>query len=111
MDRAALKIKYDNFKKMNLDLDLTRGKPSVEQLNLSNPLMSILKNQKDFKVEKIDIRNYGEIDGLPLAKKIGSLLRIGNFLVFFLNLQRKLYLSQRKLFYLCLHIKKYYSWF
>ena len=74
MDRAALKIKYDNFKKMNLDLDLTRGKPSVEQLNLSNPLMSNLKNQKDFKVEKIDIRNYGEIDGLPLAKKIGSLL-------------------------------------
>ena len=51
MDRAALKIKYDNFKKMNLDLDLTRGKPSVEQLNLSNPLMSNLKNQKDFKVE------------------------------------------------------------
>ena len=74
MDRAALKIKYDNFKKMNLDLDLTRGKPSVDQLNLSNPLMSNLKNQKDFKVEKIDIRNYGEIDGLPSAKKIGSLL-------------------------------------
>ena len=51
MDRAALKIKYDNFKKMNLDLDLTRGKPSEDQLNLSNPLMSNLKNQKDFKVE------------------------------------------------------------
>mgnify|MGYP001161471754 FL=1 len=74
MDRAALKLKYDNFKKMNLNLDLTRGKPSVDQLNLSNPLMSNLKNQKDFKVEKIDIRNYGEIDGLPSAKKIGSLL-------------------------------------
>ena len=74
MDRAALKLKYDNFKKMNLNLDLTRGKPSEDQLNLSNPLMSNLKNQKDFKVEKIDIRNYGEIDGLPSAKKIGSFL-------------------------------------
>ncbi len=73
-ERIALEKKYNRIKKLKLSLDLTRGKPSVEQLDFSNLLMGNLKNKKDFKLDGTDIRNYGEIDGLLSAKKIGSFL-------------------------------------
>ena len=73
-ERIALEKKYNRIKKLKLSLDLTRGKPSAEQLDFSNLLMGNLKNKKDFKLDGTDIRNYGEIDGLPSAKKIGSFL-------------------------------------
>ena len=73
-ERIALKKKYNRIKKLKLSLDLTRGKPSAEQLDFSNLLMGNLKNKKDFKLDGTDIRNYGEIDGLLSAKKIGSFL-------------------------------------
>ena len=73
-ERIALEKKYNRIKKLKLSLDLTRGKPSAEQLDFSNLLMGNLKNKKDFKLDGTDIRNYGEIDGLLSAKKIGSLL-------------------------------------
>ena len=73
-ERIALEKKYNKIKKLKLSLDLTRGKPSAEQLDFSNLLMGNLKNKKDFKLDGTDIRNYGEIDGLLSAKKIGSFL-------------------------------------
>lgn len=73
-ERIALEKKYNRIKKLKLSLDLTRGKPSEEQLDFSNLLMGNLKNKKDFKLDGTDIRNYGEIDGLLSAKKIGSFL-------------------------------------
>ena len=73
-ERIALEKKYNRIKKLKLSLDLTRGKPSAEQLDFSNLLMGNLKNKKDFKLDGTDIRNYGEIDGLLSAKKIGSFL-------------------------------------
>ena len=69
-ERIALEKKYNRIKKLKLSLDLTRGKPSAEQLDFSNLLMGNLKNKKDFKLDGTDIRNYGEIDGLLSAKKI-----------------------------------------
>ena len=74
VERIALEKKYNRIKKLKLSLDLTRGKPSAEQLDFSNLLMGNLKNKKDFKLDGTDIRNYGEIDGLLSAKKIGSFL-------------------------------------
>ena len=74
IERAELQAKYNSIKKLKLNLDLTRGKPSSDQLNLSNLVMNNLKSKKDFKLDNADIRNYGEIDGLPSAKKLGSLL-------------------------------------
>ncbi len=73
-ERIALEKKYNRIKKLKLSLDLTRGKPSAEQLDFSNLLMGNLKNKKDFKLDGTDIRNYGELDGLLSAKKIGSFL-------------------------------------
>ena len=74
IERAELQAKYNSIKKLKLNLDLTRGKPSSDQLDLSNLVMINLKSKKDFKLDNADIRNYGEIDGLPSAKKLGSLL-------------------------------------
>ncbi len=55
----------------NLNLDMTRGKPSKEQLDLSNKLLSMgLENV--ISADGTDVRNYGGLDGLLEAKKLFS---------------------------------------
>ena len=65
-----LKEQYDSLCKEKNVIDLTRGKPSPEQLNLSEELDGILDG--NFILDGIDIRNYGEIKGLPSARKLGA---------------------------------------
>ena len=72
MKKAELKNIYQNILKQKLDLDLTRGQPSKEQLKLSEPLDQILS--KKFIYEGDDLRNYGLIKGLNSARKLGGLL-------------------------------------
>lgn len=65
-----LQDNYDAFKKRGLKLDLTRGKPSAAQLNLSAELLS-LPGAADYLAEdKIDCRNYGGLQGLAEARKL-----------------------------------------
>lgn len=67
------KEKYDKFKNMNFNLDMSRGKPCSEQLNLSNELLNILKNPEDcISKNKIDCRNYGVNDGIEEIKEFIS---------------------------------------
>ena len=70
--KSELQKKYKAFQKLRLNLDLTRGKPSEEQLDLSNSMLTNLSIARSYKSNGIDIRNYGEIDGLPDAKKLGA---------------------------------------
>lgn len=64
---------YESLKSQGLNLDITRGKPSSEQLSLSNALDGILNG--DYKAEDgTDTRNYGGLDGLPEAKRMGGTL-------------------------------------
>lgn len=65
-----LKEQFDSFCKEKNVIDLTRGKPSPEQLTLSEELDGILNG--NFTQDGIDIRNYGEIKGLPSARKLGA---------------------------------------
>jgi DNA-binding transcriptional MocR family regulator len=67
---------YAALQAMNLALDLTRGKPSAEQLDLSNALLSLPGNDhRD--AEGTDTRNYGGLHGLPELRAIfGELLGI-----------------------------------
>lgn len=61
---------YDAFKARGLKLDLTRGKPSPAQLNLSNALLS-LPGSDDYLAEGVtDTRNYGGLQGLGEARKL-----------------------------------------
>ena len=55
-----------------LNLDLTRGKPGTDQLDLSNDLDGVLQGQ--FRADGTDLRNYGGLDGLPGAKALGATL-------------------------------------
>jgi DNA-binding transcriptional MocR family regulator len=67
-----LQENYDAFKAKGLKLDLTRGKPSAAQLDLSNALLSLPGGQ-DFLAEgAIDTRNYGGLQGLIEARRLFS---------------------------------------
>ncbi|MDD4315970.1 MAG: aminotransferase, partial [Clostridia bacterium] len=58
---------YNSFKAMGLNLDMSRGKPCKEQLDLSNGMLDVL-NSTTTDFSKPDYRNYGLVDGAPEAK-------------------------------------------
>lgn len=66
-----LTAEYKSFQAQDLKLDLTRGKPSSEQLSLSDSLDGILTG--NYKNEDgTDTRNYGGIDGIIEMKRLGA---------------------------------------
>ncbi|UTA48775.1 aminotransferase [Simiduia sp. 21SJ11W-1] len=68
---AQLSADYEAIVARKLSLDLTRGKPSAEQLSLADALDGILKgNYKS--ADGTDTRNYGGGDGLPEARALGA---------------------------------------
>jgi DNA-binding transcriptional MocR family regulator len=75
MTPAQAKAEYDAFMKLGLKLDMSRGKPAPEQLDLS---MELLQGMTAFKAEDgTDTRNYGGVAGLPEARALmGSLLDV-----------------------------------
>ena len=74
--RAELKAAYRKYQDMELSLNMSRGKPCKEQLDLSMELMDILNSDSDLACEDgTDCRNYGVLDGLPEAKElIGAMM-------------------------------------
>lgn len=69
--QRVLQESYDQIKDVRLNLDITRGKPSAEQLDLSNELDGIL--QGFFLLQDgSDVRNYGGILGIPEARQLGA---------------------------------------
>lgn len=68
-----LKRIYDNYAAHPLNLNIKRGIPSKEQLQLSGPMLGLLSSPNDFLSQgTIDIRNYGELTGIHEAKKLFS---------------------------------------
>ena len=68
---AVLTKEYEAAKAKGLKLDMSRGKPSKAQLELSMEMMDVLKGDSDLKCETgVDCRNYGVIDGIPEAKRL-----------------------------------------
>jgi len=69
----ALKVAYENVKAKGLKLDISRGKPCTEQLNLSDGMLKYVQTAEDCRAENgFDCRNYGLFDGVPEAKKLFS---------------------------------------
>lgn len=70
-EKTTLEKLYIGFKERELNLDMSRGKPGQEQLNLSDEMMDVLNSSSDFKAENgFDCRNYGLVDGIPEAKRL-----------------------------------------
>ncbi|GIN89451.1 putative aminotransferase [Siminovitchia terrae] len=75
---AELLRKYDSLKAKKLSLDMSRGKPCPEQLDLSMDLLDIASSKELLRAnESLDIRNYGGVEGLIEAKKLfGQILHV-----------------------------------
>lgn len=65
-EKAELEKRYNDFKAKNLKLDMSRGKPGSDQLDLSNELNAV----SDYTENGVDLRNYGMMDGTPACKKL-----------------------------------------
>jgi len=68
---ADLHAQYEQIKQQKLALDITRGKPSAEQLSLANGMNTILGND-ELVFAGTDLRNYGGLEGIPAARKLGA---------------------------------------
>ena len=69
--QAELTKEFEDVKAKGLSLDMSRGKPGTDQLNLSMAMMDVLHGGADMKCETgVDCRNYGVIDGIPEAKRL-----------------------------------------
>ena len=64
---AALQTAFEDLKAQGLKLDMTRGKPCKDQLDMVSDIFDMLKEPEDYIVDGIDIRNYGALSGLPEA--------------------------------------------
>ena len=60
------------IKARGLSLDMARGKPSVEQTDLSRPMLDLLSSTADLTDEGAPADNYGIPDGLPSARKLAA---------------------------------------
>ena len=69
---SDLKKQYADYCKRGLALDLSRGKPNSEQLDVSQALLSYPITTEDCLIGGVDCRNYGIVDGIPEAKKLFS---------------------------------------
>lgn len=67
---AAVRAAYDNQKAQGLKLNMARGKPGRDQLDLVTPMLSLITRPEDFGADGIEERNYGEVAGLPEAKAL-----------------------------------------
>lgn len=71
VEQEALKKQFEEIKALNLKLDMSRGKPSAEQLDISMDILDVLDSKSVVKGENgMDLRNYGILDGIPEAKRL-----------------------------------------
>ena len=76
--RKKLSAEYKGYQNKDLRLDMSRGKPSIEQLDLSMGMMDVLSSEDDLTCEDgTDCRNYGVLTGIREAKElIGDMMEV-----------------------------------
>lgn len=71
--KKELEASFEEKKALNLQLDMSRGKPSTSQLDVSQPILDVLDSASTLTAsDGIDCRNYGGLDGIPEAKQLMS---------------------------------------
>ncbi len=69
--RERLETEYEAYRAKGLSLDMSRGKPGLEQLDLSMGMMDVLNSGADLRCEEgVDCRNYGVLTGIGEAKRL-----------------------------------------
>ena len=69
--KSELEKEYEEVKLRGLSLDMSRGKPSAAQLDLTMDMLKVMTTVEDCKAENgFDCRNYGVLDGMPECKKL-----------------------------------------
>ncbi len=63
-------VEYKKLKGMNLKLNMARGKPGTAQLDMISDMLTVISKPEDCYDGNIDVRNYGEVSGIPSAKKL-----------------------------------------
>jgi len=77
-EQAALTAQLEALKAKGLKLDMSRGKPCKEQLDMGLGMMTVLDSDSDYRCENgMDVRNYGTLEGIPEARRLfGELLGV-----------------------------------
>ena len=71
--KKELEAQFAEIKAKNLKLDMSRGKPSKAQLDLSMGMMDVLSSEANLTCQEgVDCRNYGVLDGINEAKQLLS---------------------------------------
>ncbi len=68
-EHQALCNRFDELKAKGLNLNMSRGKPAKQQLDLIEGMLSTIKTSEDCSADGVDVRNYGELTGLKCAKE------------------------------------------
>lgn len=67
---SCLRHHYEELKAKDLHLNMARGNPGNEQLDLAFELFSLMRKPEEYVSGNIDVRNYGELAGLPAARRL-----------------------------------------
>ena len=69
-EKMPLFARYAAFQNQGLHLNMSRGIPSKEQLDLSQDILTCLVTPDDYQADGVDSRSYGMPEGLPCARKL-----------------------------------------
>ena len=67
---ARLLKEFEALKAQGLSLNMARGKPGKAQLDLVSDIFGLMQKPEDYVSDGIDVRNYGEMSGIPAAKRL-----------------------------------------
>ena len=67
---AAVRAAYEQQKALGLNLNMARGKPGREQLDMVMDIFDVLKTPQDYIVDGLETRNYGEVAGVPAVRAL-----------------------------------------
>ncbi|MBN2553394.1 MAG: aminotransferase class I/II-fold pyridoxal phosphate-dependent enzyme [Spirochaetales bacterium] len=70
VNSRQLSQRIEGFRRLKLDLDMTRGKPGPEQLDICNGMLGIVDEHNYRTPSGLDVRNYGGLDGFPEVKQL-----------------------------------------
>ena len=67
---ARLQKEFEDLKARGLNLNMARGKPGKQQLDLVSDIFGLMQDPADYVSDGIDVRNYGDLSGIPAAKRL-----------------------------------------